>query len=96
MLECLVLLSETKYVRSTLSGNHLRKVNLPGGEVKTHRLRSADREQSNTPRLRSADQYMVRSILLQVAGGRQIAQVPMCHISISHARFRYVFCDYQI
>ena len=39
---------------------------------------------------------MVRSTLLQLAGGRQIAQVPMCHIWISHARFQHVFFDYHI
>ena len=39
---------------------------------------------------------MVRSTLLPLAGGRQIAQVPKCHISIFHARFRHVFWDYHI
>ena len=39
---------------------------------------------------------MVRSTLLPLAGGRQIAQVPKCHISIFHARFRHVFWDYHM
>ena len=42
------------------------------------------------------EQNMVRSILLQVAGGRQNAQVPVCHISIFHSRFQHVFQGYHV
>ena len=40
--------------------------------------------------------YMVRSTLLQVAPGGQIAQVPKCHISRYHAKFGHVFLIYHI
>ena len=39
---------------------------------------------------------MVRSTLLPVARGRQTAQVPVCHISIYHARFQHVFHGYHV
>ena len=40
--------------------------------------------------------YMVRSTLLQVAPGGQIAKVPKCHISRFHAKFGHVFLSYHI
>ena len=40
--------------------------------------------------------YMVRSTLLPVGWGRQIAQVPKCHISKYHAKFGHVFSTYHI
>ena len=39
---------------------------------------------------------MVRSTLLQVAPGGQIAKVPKCHISRFHAKFGHVFLSYHI
>ena len=75
-LECLVLQTETRLVRGGPSGTPLRRVNPPG------------REQSNTPRLRSADEVysmyciVVRSTFLQVTWGRQIAYRGFLHFAL--------------